>query len=382
MDIREFGQAIENVIGLLQPSLVSGCNGKGRNMVRKRGTRWYYDLMIHSVRYRGALPEARTKKQAEKAEAKIRLEIYEGKFGTEAGSTRMIDFINEIYLPWSRANKRSCRDDELNCRVLSDYFGGKSFTQISPLVIEKFKRDRKDTETRYKRPRKPASVNRELATLSRVFSLAMDNGIVSNNPCRKVRKLREDNQRKRYLSVGEEKALMAVLIGRRAHLAPLVQLAIHTGMRRGELLGLRWQNVDFIRGVIHVTQTKTNRDRDVPMNSAVKRILLDLQRESEGQEFVFVSGKTGVNLTDVKKGFASACTDAGIKDFKFHDLRHTAGTRLADSGADAFTIAEILGHATLQMTKRYTHATDLRKREAVEGLSDYADGNCLKIVTK
>ena len=270
-------------------------------MVRKRGTRWYYDLMIRRVRYRGALPEARTKAQAEKAEATIRLDIYEGRFGKETGNTRMVDFMNQVYLPWSRSTKRSAYDDMLNCKVLSDYFGGKSFNQISPLLIEKFKRDRLGTETKYKRARKPASVNRELATLSRIFSLAMDTGVASNNPCRKVHKLREDNQRKRYLSVPEEQALMAVLIGRRAHLAPLVQLAIHTGMRRGELLGLRWQNVDLIRGIIHVTKTKTNHDRDVPINSVVRGILLELQRESEGAEFVFVSNKTGVNLTDVKR---------------------------------------------------------------------------------
>ena len=335
-------------------------------MVRKRGTRYYFDLMIRRVRYRGTLPEARTKKQAERAEAKIRLEIYEGKFGVESGNTRMVDFINETYLPWARSNKLSCRDDELNCKVLCEHFGTKSFNQISPLLIEKFKRERRESITRYGNRRKPASVNRELATLSKVFSLAMDNGVVSNNPCRRVHKLREDNQRKRYLSVDEEERLMAALIGRRAHLVPVVQLAIHTGMRRGELLGLRWGNVDFARAVIHVTKTKTNRDRDVPVNSESKEMLLQLQRESEGEEFVFANNKTGLNLTDVKKGFRSACREAGIEDFKFHDLRHTAGTRLADTGADAFTIAEVLGHATLQMTQRYTHATNARKREAVE----------------
>jgi integrase len=344
-------------------------------MVRKRGNRWHYDLMIHRVRYRGCIPEAQNKWQAEKAEAKIRLEIYEGKFGGESGSTRMVDFIDQTYLPWARSTKLSCRDDELNCKVLSDFFGGKAFNQISPLLIEKFKRERRDSMTRYGEQRKPASVNRELATLSRMFSLAMDNGLVASNPCTKVHKLREDNQRTRYLSAEEEERLMASLTGRRAHLVPLVRLAIHTGMRRGELLGLRWRNVDFLRGAIHVTKTKTNRDRDVPLNSEAREILLGLQRESEGEEFVFSNKKTGLNLTDVKKGFSSACREAGIQDFKFHDLRHTAGTRLADTGADAFTIAEVLGHATLQMTKRYTHATDKRKRAAVEALSGYAQRN-------
>ena len=351
-------------------------------MVRKRGNRWYYDFMIRRVRYRGAIPEAQNKWQAEKAEAKVKLEIYEGRYGSEAGSTKFADFVSQVYLPWANSNKLSCRDDELNAKVLCAYFGGKSFIQINPLLVEKFKKDRRDSITRYGRQRKPASVNRELATLSRVFSLAIDNGIIESNPCKKVKKLREDNQRRRYLTPEEEERLMLALIGKRAHLKPLVQLAIHTGMRRGEILGLRWQNVDFARGVIHVTKTKTNRDRDVPLNSEARQFLLDVYKETSDEEFVFVNPKTGLNLTDVKKGFNSACREAGIIDFKFHDLRHTAGTRLADTGADAFAIAEVLGHTSLQMTKRYTHATDERKRRAVEALSGYSKRNCLKIVTK
>jgi integrase len=338
-------------------------------MVKKRGNRWYFDFMVRRVRYRGAIPEARTKWQAEKAETKIRLEAYENRYGGSSGDEILSEFVEKIYLPWSRATKRSCRDDELHTKVICEFFAGKTFNQISPLLVEKFKKQRRESVTRYDRERRPASVNRELATLSRIFSLAIENCIVETNPCRKVKKLRENNERKRYLTVEEERRLMAALTGRRAHLRPLIVLAINTGMRRGELLSLEWRNVDFQRGVIHVTNTKTGRDRDVPMNSEVRRILLELQRQAEDEAFVFRSRKTGLNLTDVKHGFNGACTDAGIDDFRFHDLRHTAGTRLADAGADAFTIAEILGHATLQMTKRYTHATDERKRRAVEALS-------------
>jgi integrase len=339
--------------------------------VKKIGKRWYYDFRIRTVRYRGVIPEAMTKAQAEKAEAKIRLEIYEGKFGAEASNTRFSDFVEKVFLPWSRSNKRTFRDDVLNGRVLCGYFGSKSFIQISPLLIEKFKGERRDSMTRYGRQRRPATVNRELATLSRIFSLAIDNGVLVSNPCRKVRKLREDNERTRYLTWEEEQKLMAALTGLRQHIIPIVRMAIHTGMRRGELLNLRWQYIDFARGIIHVTNTKTNRNRDVPMNSEVREILLGLQCGlCEG--YVFKNPKTGEKLNDIKKAFNSAVREAGITDFKFHDLRHTAGTRLADAGADAFTIAEVLGHGSLQMTKRYTHATDERKRRAVESLARWS----------
>jgi hypothetical protein len=207
-------------------------------MVRKRGNRWYYDFMIRGVRYRESIPEARNKSQAERVEAKVKLEVFEGKYGKELGSTLLTDFVEQMYLPWARLNKRRPQNDELHCRVINEYFAGKTFREISPMLIEKFKKERRESNTRRGGQRSPASVNRELEVLSKVFSLACDNSVAASNPCRKVRKLRQDNQRKRYLSPEEEERLMAVLVGQRAHVRALVVLAIHTGMRRGELLSI------------------------------------------------------------------------------------------------------------------------------------------------
>ncbi len=144
-------------------------------------------------------------------------------------------------------------------------------------------------------------------------------------------------------------------------------------MRRGEILNLRWQNVDFVRSLIYVTNTKTGYDREVPMTTKACEVLSELRQVNGEYEFVFTNPETGVNLVDLKHGFRSACDDAEIQDFRFHDLRHTTGTRLADAGTDAFAIAEVLGHRDLQTTKRYTHATELRKRRAVEALASYKE---------
>ena len=143
--------------------------------------------------------------------------------------------------------------------------------EIAPFHIERFKYERREGLTFRGEQRKPASVNRELELLSRVFALAMDNGIDVQNPCRKVRHLRMDNQRNRYLSEEEEARLMALLVGRRTHLRPIVILALHTGMRRGEIVSLRWNQIDFARGLILVKETKTGRNRTVPMNSLSER---------------------------------------------------------------------------------------------------------------
>jgi integrase len=341
--------------------------------VRKIGQRWYYDFRIRRSRYRGVIPEARTKAQAETAEVRIRNKVFDRKYNTQADTLTLAEFIDEVYLPYAKLNKRHPRNDDLHSKAIVEFFRTKTFSQITPFTIEKFKKERSESMTRYKRQRSPASVNRELEVLSKILSLAMDNGIIDSNPARRVKKLRQDNMRKRYLRVEEEQRLMDALTGRRAHLKPVVILAIHTGMRRGELLSLRWQNIDFARSLIYVTNTKTAHDREVPMNAKVRETLLELLQVHGECEFVFTNPKTGVNLVDLKKGFKGACKEAGITDFRFHDLRHTTGTRLADAGTDAFAIAEVLGHLNLQTTKRYTHATELRKRRAVEALVSYSE---------
>jgi integrase len=177
--------------------------------------------------------------------------------------------------------------------------------------------------------------------------------------------LRADNTRTRYLTEEEEAELFKALEGQ-DWLKNLVTAAIHTGMRRGELFKLKWFDVDFGRGVIHVRETKTAKDRIVPMSAAVREVF---ERQPKTSGVVFPSPRTGGQLVDIKHAFTLACDAAKIKDFRFHDLRHTAATRLADAGVNVVVIAEILGHGDIRSTKRYSHAMEEAKREAVEKLS-------------
>jgi integrase len=353
--------------------------------VRKRGTIWHYDFMVRRVRYRGTIPEARNKAQAKQAEARARLDVFEGRYGKPGGTEGFTKFAREVYLPWAKENKRSWKSDSYHVEVLASYFGQKTFAEITPMLIERFKRDRKATLTNRSSARSAASVNRELACLSKIFSLAITHKVVGVNPCLEVKKYREENERTRYLLPEEEARLVAQCVGERAHLRPLLVLAINTGMRRGEILKLSWRHVDFERNLIRVSSdiTKTGRPRELPMNSEVRNLLLEI-RPAHSDGPVIPSPKTGKGIVDFKRAFRGACDKAQIEGLHFHDLRHTFGTRAADSGADAFTIAELLGHSDLRMTKRYTHATDQRKRAAVERLAEYgkAETNCLKFVTK
>jgi hypothetical protein len=131
--------------------------------VHKRGDRWHYAFCIRGVRYRGALPEARNKVQAQKAETKIRQEVYDGRYGRPTGETSFEKFVEGVYKPWARENKRSFENNEkykLPMICESKSLKGKTFAQISPLLIEKYKKERRESEIENGRTRKPSTINR------------------------------------------------------------------------------------------------------------------------------------------------------------------------------------------------------------------------------
>ena len=342
-------------------------------MVHKRGNRWYYAFMIRRRRYRGVIPEAQNKWQAEKAEARIKNEIYEGKYGKAAGETLFSEFVEKSYIPWTKGNKRSWRIDICRLKPLVAFFGKKRLCEISPFLIEKYKVKRRNTPVVSKKKQKPrsiGSVNRELRLLSRVFKLAIANNEICENPCQKVGIIKGEQGRTRYLLPDEEKKLMDVLVGDRAHLKDMVVLVINTGLRVSEVFGLRLEHIDFHRDVIYVKRTKTDEDREVPLNDTSRNLLQRLvsQAKEKRQDYLFTNPLTKGPYTSIKTAWKTACRLAGIADLRFHDLRHTFGTRAADAGVPLPAIRDVMGHKTTTMTERYAHATDEGRRRAVEAI--------------
>jgi integrase len=359
--------------------------------VENRGTakrpRWRYAFTIRGVRYRASIPEARTKYEAEQAETEAKKEVFEGRYGRPSGECAFAKFIGDpdaegfefeegTFLAWAKENKKSWRNDVSRAKALLQQFRGKTFAQISPLSIEKFKSDRRRSTVEFKhrpaRDRSLASVNRELELLSRIFTRAIELKLTANNPCDQVRRFELSNKRHRYLLDEEEPRLLVECEGTLAHLRRLIVVAIRTGMRRGDQLNLRKSQVDFQRDVIWVPNAKTGKEYPVPMSPELREIMLGLVRETPASEYVFANPATGKPYVDLKKGFAEACSKAGITDLHWHDLRHTFGTRLAEAGYSEATIAELMGHADRKTTGRYTHGTDRAKREAVEAAAPRA----------
>ena len=163
---------------------------------------------------------------------------------------------------------------------------------------------------------------------------------------RRVHKLREAPSRERYLTDDEENRLFAILVGRRAHIRPIVVVALQTGMRQGEILGLTWKNVDFEQKTIYVAHTKTGRPRKLPMSKPVEVELRSLKQDASSEEHVFSYARTGLKLTTLRHAWEGACSAAKISGIRFHDLRHTFATRLRAKGVHEMDIMTLLGHTT------------------------------------
>lgn len=328
--------------------------------VYKRGKHWLVKFQIKGKQYWRTIPEARTKAQAQRAETDMRQEVYDGKYG-KAEAPLFSAFVEDVYRPWAKANKRSYGTAEaVHLTPLVEYFGKLRLSEVSPILIEKYKRERKETVTKRGKSRSAASVNRELEVLSRIFTLAVDNDVIAKNPCRKVRKLRQDGGRERYLSEDEEKRLVVALEDSPVHLKRFVILAIETGLRKGELLALHVTRVDFTQNEIRLIQPKTGKRKTVPLSSMARAVLQGIMLQTRGFTGFFFQ------VDDVKKSFRSACDRAKIENFRIHDLRHTAATRWRQAGADEFTVMRLLGHTRLQTSAIYAHSTPLEMRRVVE----------------
>jgi integrase len=196
--------------------------------------------------------------------------------------------------------------------------------------------------------------------------LAVRWGKLRENPIGKVKRLHEENHLERILSPEEQARFLRAA---NEPLRTILMVALHTGMRRGEILTLPWSCVDFERALITVVNPKNGRSRKIPVNEILAQTLRRRKPDTDGAIFVFADPETGQPWGSVKTAFRASLRRAGIAGFRFHDMRHTFATRLVDQGVDLLTVKELLGHASITMTMRYAHPSQKNMRRAVELLS-------------
>jgi integrase len=242
-----------------------------------------------------------------------------------------------------------------------------SLRQFTTRLIEQFQSDR------LSKGNKPATVNRLIATLKHCLHKGYQWEMLSEETLKRVRRVKllpENNRRLRYLSREECQALIDACKG---VTKAIVITALNTGMRKSEILNLKWDQVDIKHGFLLINRIKNGERREIPINQTLREALQALPRRLD-VPYVFYDPATGKPYQDIKRSFNTALRRAGIKDFHFHDLRHTFASHLVMSGVDITTVKELLGHKTLTMTLRYAHLAPSHKLKAVDILNNTLNG--------
>ncbi|QSV13787.1 site-specific integrase [Photobacterium ganghwense] len=301
-------------------------------------------------------------------------------------------FLEERYLPFlNTRNPKTASRTVNHLRSRFDFLLDKDLDQITAWEIEKWRSEQR------KLGKAPATINYTVNTLKGALSRAVEWGLIERHDLTKVKAIKSDNTRVRYLTEMEEKRLRHALkerdrkirLARQSanehrlkrnqelypsldevafvdYLEPLVLVAMNTGLRRGELLNLAWADISLTGKYLTVraSNAKSKEGRTVPLNKEAFSALSSWRQQNPDSLYIY-EGKSGQPLTDVKKPWALVLDDAFISDFKFHDLRHHFASKLVMAGVDLNTVRELLGHADLNMTLRYAHLAPEHKAAAV-----------------
>jgi integrase len=314
------------------------------------------------------------KKEAKALEAKWRLETHQQQ-QWEAPPSHTFDELMVEYLKKVSIHKRSYHRDLCSAQHLKQSFGGRDLAALGAKDVRAYIEQRQQQTTHRKKPVVPATINRELSLLSAALNYArreweweVPNPVSGRKP-----KLPEG--RVRWIRRAEAEALIRAAESQKLapHLADFIRLAIHTGCRKGEMLGLECARVDLQEGLMYLEgrHTKTGKRRSVPLNAVARQTILGRLHfratHCPDSPWVFAH-KDGSRLYDIKKSFGTACASAGIADFRVHDLRHTCAAWLVSAGVPLAEVKDVLGHSTIKMTEKYAHLAPENARRAVAAL--------------
>jgi integrase len=323
-----------------------------------RSPTYHFDFTHRGRRYKGSTEET-YKVEARKVEMQRRDEAKAGVTRREITPITFND-LGDKYLKLHAEGKKGYIFFRTIVRLLKGHFGDREVASISPLDCATFIAGRR-------RQVKAGTADQTLTVLKQMLSLAEDWGFLANgaNPAKKLKLERVKTQRDRYAKPEEIQSLLEACSD---WLLPIVTVAVHTGARRGELLGMVWENIDFDRGTILFPDTKNGTDRRIPMNATVRETLQGLPGRFKKSGSVFLQGDKSVNQFMVRRGFHAARKAADLEDLRFHDLRHTWATHLAMAGTPSRTLQKLGGWKDLKMVQRYASVTPDNEESAVNTL--------------
>jgi integrase len=333
-----------------------------RNIFRDERGRWWLDYRTPDGKRRRKLA-GKTKEDADRMLRQIRSSVDRGEYVDSTRAPGFSDYVG-IFMERHGQHKASWRGGASRIAKFKEHFGNMKISKIAAGHIEDYRiirlsePDARDGESKLAL----ATIDREVTMLRSLLSKAIKWKFIAKNPACDVEDYVGDGEgkRERFLSNGEiRKLLQATKHSRSTLLRPAVYLALETGMRKAELLGLRWQDVKFEANEILVPDSKSGKPRHVPMSRRARWLLNKLAARNPLAEWVFESeNEKGERApaTDTKTAWKRVLRLARIEDFHFHDLRHTFASHFAMKDGNLFALAGILGHEDATMTlKRYTH---------------------------
>ena len=327
----------------------------------RRGKVWWMNFTYQGQQVRASTGQT-DKRAAELILGDARRQLRSGAFRiTLEEQHRTFGELMERFLSEHVTKRASQRSYVGYARRLRGFFGdGTPLADITPRLIAEYKSQLFADELA------PASVNRHLATLKKAFNLAVREWEwCQRNPVLSVSMERERNGRDRWLTIEEESRLLAACA---PGLRDIVQFALGTGMRMGEILSLSWRGVDLTRRTVMLFHSKNGERRTIPLNQTVLNIIKERGKvRSLRTDLVFPSqANTPLESGHLRRAFRLALKKARIEDFHFHDLRHTFATRLVQAGIELYKVQRLLGHKSPIMTQRYAHHYPESVRDGVE----------------
>ena len=271
--------------------------------------------------------------------------------------------------------ERSTKELALKLAIISSTFDDRPAEGISKQDIQTWLLEQTDA-----RGWSPATRNRYQAAFSLVFRVALDNEKLKVNPASRIKRKAEHNDRIRFLSQNEEAKLTEVIRENWPHYLPAFLISLHTGMRASEQSGLKWTDVSLTRKTITLSHTKAGRTRHVPLNSVALDAFKTIKGQGAPTGLVFLNAD-GNRVQSTRGWFEPAIEKAGLRAYTWHCNRHTFASRLVMAGVDIRTVAQLMGHSTIQMTMRYAHLAPEHTQAAVDRLVSPSQEVVTKSVT-
>lgn len=331
--------------------------------VFKVGRKWHVSYTTWPSNKRKKKAVSPVKAEALHVLAAARKAYIEGRF-FDVSPSKSISFEDAArkYLEWAKTNTKSHDRYETSYKSLRQTFGKMTLAEIDVQSIDAWRSQRIRSVT-------PATCNRDLFFLKGMFKRARIWRLTKEDPTKMVSRLHENNMKLIFLTDGEKAELLKCCAD---HLRPIVRLALVTGMRRSELLNLRWEHVDRHTQWLLVSESKSKKQRGIPLNDEAMLALREAtsyRHIAMKSPYVFCN-KGGEPYAKVTRSFETALRKAGLADrgFTFHALRHSFASDLVNRGESVYVVAELLGHSDVRMVSRYAHLTQDTKRRAVEKL--------------